>query len=591
MMNVPGQRRYKPSSPTRPRLDEDGDTLIEVLLALVVMGITVLAILAAFMTSLSSSSTLRTMSINDSMLRTVSEQVIAQFQQGTVYQPCPASSSTSLVADYTSALSSALTIPTPYSTTGYSAAITAVNYWNGADFSSTCTAGSTVPEQLTVTVTGPNNLSVSSTFTVEGTGQIFSTPGIQLNPPTNVVLTAPSGSSGSLTVTFTGSSNAPTSPTQYYSAKACVNQAMSAGCSQVNSILSGYTLTGLIVDTQYWVVVWANASPGYLASAPTSPVSQTTLGNTSVPIITSVSPSTTTAGALVVTFTPPSNAPTGETYTATACSGSTMSPTGCPQEDPFSSGQAFINLTPGAPYTVTITANANTNANGTTYPASTSEPFGPTTTTAAWSPPTITSVMSSTLDPGAIVVYFSDNPPNSWPSNQTPTYTALACTNASMTTGCVSVSPYVSGYQFTGLAQTSPPTNYYVTVTVNASPGFLPATSSVYTPPVPASVALAPPTVAIKPKGASGTLTVDITPGSNAPRGVTYQLSVCPSTDPPTDTCVMASNITSNSGGGKTSYTVTGLSSGESYNVMAMENATSGYLASSWSAVVSGTAN
>ena len=327
------------------RRDEDGDTLIEVLLALVVMGITVLAILAAFMTSLSSSSTLRTFAVNDSMLRTVSEQVVAEFQQGNVYLACP----NATPASYTSALGSALSIPPPYSTAGYSAAISAVTYWDGAGFTgtaTTCTPStssnpSDVPEQLTITITGPNSFSVSTTFVVEGTGQIFSTPPIQLNPPTSVALT-PGSTSGSLTVTFTGSNNAPTSTTQYYSAQACVNQAMSAGCSPVfNSILpGGGTLSGLVPATQYWVVVWADASPGYLASAPTSPVSQTSSGSTAIPVVTSVSPSTTTAGALVITFTPPSTAPAGETYTATACPGPSMT-TGCPQQAGFTSGATF----------------------------------------------------------------------------------------------------------------------------------------------------------------------------------------------------------------------------------------------------------
>lgn len=578
--------KSEPNSPRRPYRGEDGDTLIEVLLALVVMGITVLAIMAAFMTSLSSSSTLRTFSIDDSTLRTVSEQIVAQFEQGSTYLACPDATP----AAYTSALGGALTIPAPYSTAGYSATITAVTYWNGASFSDTvssCAPSSTVPEQLTVTVDGPNNSSVSATFVVEGTGQIFSTPVVQLNPPTNLVLTAPSTVSGALTVTFTGSNNAPSSPTQYYSAEACVNSEMSAGCSPViSSFLSGENLTGLSPDTRYWVSVWANASPGYLQSAPATAGPQTSSGTASIPIVTSVSPGP-VSGSLVITFTPPSTAPSGETYTATACPGSTMT-SGCPQQSDFTSGETFAPLTPGTSYTVTITAVANGS-----FSQSTSEPYGPTMATVQLPAPTITSVNSSTVDAGAIVVDFNYSPPASWPPNQPQDFTALACTSSSMTPpGCVSVSPYVSGQQLTGLSQTNPPTSYYVTVTANSSPGYLAATSSVWSPPVPASVALSPPTVSIKNKNTgSGTLDVQITPGTNAPRGVTYSLSVCPSGDPTTDTCIVPSSISSNSGGGNTSYTVTGLQSGASYNVMAMENAMPDYLASNWSAVVTGTAN
>jgi len=59
------------------------------------------------------------------------------------------------------------------------------------------------------------------------------------------------------------------------------------------------------------------------------------------------------------------------------------------------------------------------------------------------------------------------------PGNAAPgqAYTVTACTNASMTTGCVSNTSFTSGANLSGLAYTqgSAGTSYYVTVTASAS--------------------------------------------------------------------------------------------------------------------------
>jgi len=65
------------------------------------------------------------------------------------------------------------------------------------------------------------------------------------------------------------------------------------------------------------------------------------------------------------------------------------------------------------------------------------------------------------------------------------TYTVKACTNAAMTTGCVTAASYVSGTKPHRLAYTPGlgGTDYYVTATANASAGYLAsATSSVAGP-------------------------------------------------------------------------------------------------------------
>ena len=62
----------------------------------------------------------------------------------------------------------------------------------------------------------------------------------------------------------------------------------------------------------------------------------------------------------------------------------------------------------------------------------------------------------------------------------TQTYTALACTNSAMNTGCVGPAAVVTGGQITSLAFTpgTVGTNYYVTITAVASTGYLASTSA-----------------------------------------------------------------------------------------------------------------
>ena len=63
------------------RYDERGDTLIEVLLAIVILGIAGVALLTAFATAITASSEHRHLATLDSSVRGASDQVIAQVQQ------------------------------------------------------------------------------------------------------------------------------------------------------------------------------------------------------------------------------------------------------------------------------------------------------------------------------------------------------------------------------------------------------------------------------------------------------------------------------------------------------------------------------
>jgi len=243
--------------------NEAGDTLIEILLTLVIMSITVVSLIAAFSSSIAASSEYRGLSVSDTLVRTVTEEVTAQFQQQlSAYISCP----NATPANYLSELSS-VTIPAPYSQPigAYSWTITSVTYWNGSSFGASCTKGSTVPEEMTITVSGPpGSRPESLAFVIEGDGQSGSA--IQLDNPGLSVATSTSVTSGGLDVTITAPDNVPTASgfTQYYTVEACTNVQMSSGCTPpaAGFVAGPQTLSGLVPGTPYYVSVFANASPG-----------------------------------------------------------------------------------------------------------------------------------------------------------------------------------------------------------------------------------------------------------------------------------------------------------------------------------------
>ena len=155
----------------------------------------------------------------------------------------------------------------------------------------------------------------------------------------------------------------------------------------------------------------------------------------------------------------------------TACTNAGMT-TGCVTSASLASGANLTGLasvqgSAGTAYYVTVTANASTG-----YLASApSTTAGPQNATSQVNPPGTPVVASSTTTAGAVTATFSA------PTGVAPaSYTAVACTNAAMTTGCVTHANYTSGAQLTGLTQG---TGYYVQITANGATGFLSATSAV----------------------------------------------------------------------------------------------------------------
>ena len=150
------------SAPERARRSEAGDTLIEVLLAIVILGLSSVAILLAFATSISGSAAHRSLTTADTVLRTAAEESIAQIQQqsSTQWGLCPTSP-----APY-SWVASSVSLPS-----GYTEQVTGVSYWSSSQSmfvpwttSGACTVSTAISPQvnspvlITITVTSPSGV-------------------------------------------------------------------------------------------------------------------------------------------------------------------------------------------------------------------------------------------------------------------------------------------------------------------------------------------------------------------------------------------------------------------------------------------------
>lgn len=160
-----------------PHRNDAGDTLIEVLIAIAVLGICIAALLAALMTAIRSSVEHRSLANIDAVLRSYAEAAKAQIELGSapIYQPCPSVTSATYAGTTIS-----LPADAPQPPAGWSAPFivgiqylhdtynqnTQTNTSSGPD--SVCASGpscSPSPDYqlLTVSVTGPDGSSQSLT--------------------------------------------------------------------------------------------------------------------------------------------------------------------------------------------------------------------------------------------------------------------------------------------------------------------------------------------------------------------------------------------------------------------------------------------
>ncbi len=159
-------------APDRSRSSEAGDTLVEVLLAIVILGIASVAILLAFATSISGSAEHRTQTTADTVLRTAAEKSIALVQQqpSTAWGLCPNNPYSWLQTSVTLAA-------------GYTEQVTGVSYWSTSSnsFVSWTTPGScTVSTDIHPFVNSPVLITITVT---SATGVVSSPLSFVVNDP------------------------------------------------------------------------------------------------------------------------------------------------------------------------------------------------------------------------------------------------------------------------------------------------------------------------------------------------------------------------------------------------------------------------
>jgi type II secretory pathway pseudopilin PulG len=159
------------------RRSDNGDTLVEVLLALVILGMASVALLIAFSASISSSAEHRKLAAYDTVLATASQEVIAQIQNtSTLFtDACDKSAplTAPIVSNYGYYGASGVTLPAPYAgtynvqyvnttPTSVTTATPAIQYWNGTSYQTSCLTNA--PQLITIGISGTT---YTNSFVVE----------------------------------------------------------------------------------------------------------------------------------------------------------------------------------------------------------------------------------------------------------------------------------------------------------------------------------------------------------------------------------------------------------------------------------------
>ena len=172
-----------------------GDTLLEVLIALVIIGLTAAALLTAFATAITSSRVHRDIATNDQVLRSVTETAFSQIQQ----DASPKYISCGTPADYQPYFDPSAALPTgsPLSALYAKYQITVdppVKYWDSSSngFITTCPQGSTAPQLITITMTPPYGSPVTFQLTVASQGSVSSVTVMSASPTSASIGSTPS---------------------------------------------------------------------------------------------------------------------------------------------------------------------------------------------------------------------------------------------------------------------------------------------------------------------------------------------------------------------------------------------------------------
>ena len=116
-----------------------GESLVEILVTVVILGIATSGLSAALLTTVKASNTQRQQVLARAALRSWAEQISAA-----AYVPC--------------AVPGSFPTPSPTLPNGYTAAVTGVYYWNGTSFAGSCGTDAGA-QALTLRITAPNGLS------------------------------------------------------------------------------------------------------------------------------------------------------------------------------------------------------------------------------------------------------------------------------------------------------------------------------------------------------------------------------------------------------------------------------------------------
>ncbi len=145
-----------------------GDTLIEVLFAILVLAISSAAIFGAFSTSLEAAGIHKGQSTLQGVLSNYAETVVAQVEFGNPpkYLSCATPNSYKTSLDLTT-FNQKLAQLNSTTKAPYIVELTEVDYWNGSTFSPSCAKGSTLPQLMVVTGVGPNGAKSNLTFSVQ----------------------------------------------------------------------------------------------------------------------------------------------------------------------------------------------------------------------------------------------------------------------------------------------------------------------------------------------------------------------------------------------------------------------------------------
>jgi hypothetical protein len=354
----------------------------------------------------------------------------------------------------------------------------------------------------------------------------------------------------------------------------CTDFAMTTGCVSNTNFTSGANYGGLAytagtAGATYWVQVTANASSGYFASSPSTSLSQADTSQVAAPGTPTAATSLTTGGAIVVHFAS-STGVAPSTYDAVACTNTGMT-NGCVTVDNYVSGTDLGGLKQGTTYYVRITAVGTTGfVNGN------SAVSGPVTAAVQLAAPTGVTAGYGTAA-GSLSLNFTQPTPAAVGQN----YTAVACTNAGMTSGCITDLTYTAGTDLSNLPFT-PGTvgaTYFVELTANPSPGYLgSATSNQVSHAETSQIGIPGNLMVATSTTTNGAIVATFTTPGTSPQS--YSANVCTNANMMNGCVARINNYTSGT-------QIRNLKSGTTYYVQITANAPAGYV-SNESAVSSG---